>query len=276
MLHLNTDQLIHLLRDFSTLTKIKICVFDDEGNEVAYYPERLCEFCHYLRTSERADRTCRASDENAFLFCRKTGKPYIYTCHMGLTECVSPILCEGNCIGFLMLGQTLPAVRSDFDSIRSAIEDYGLDVSRAKSLYAALPDVPLERARAALSVLEACAGYLYFKKLVVKEEDLSLRVAAYVSEHLSEPLSVDGLCSAFRLSRVELYELFRARFSCSPGEYLRTRRLQRAADLLAHTRRPVAAIAADCGFSDYNYFSKVFKRRNGISPRAYRNCASPQ
>ena len=69
---------------------------------------------------------------------------------------------------------------------------------------------------------------------------------------------------------VHLARTFREFHRCSPGEYLRRRRLFSAAQLVAGTERPLADIAADCGYVDQSHFSNEFKRRAGVSPREYR------
>jgi transcriptional regulator GlxA family with amidase domain len=53
-------------------------------------------------------------------------------------------------------------------------------------------------------------------------------------------------------------------------EYLLRRRLDRAQDLLASSSDLIAQIASRCGFSDGNYFIRVYKKRFGISPAASR------
>lgn len=63
---------------------------------------------------------------------------------------------------------------------------------------------------------------------------------------------------------------FRRRYGCSPGEFLRRCRLERALDLLADANLSVAAIASGCGFADQAHFSHVFRRAHGLSPLAYR------
>ena len=56
-------------------------------------------------------------------------------------------------------------------------------------------------------------------------------------------------------------------------EYLSFLRLQQAAVDLAETSDSITDVAIRCGFSDSNYFKDCFKRRYGVSPRAYRKSA---
>ncbi|MGH2354685.1 MAG: helix-turn-helix transcriptional regulator [Chloroflexota bacterium] len=64
--------------------------------------------------------------------------------------------------------------------------------------------------------------------------------------------------------------LFRRETGMAPVEYLHRYRLQRARELLERTTLPVAEIAAPVGLPDPYYFSRAFKRREGVSPRGDR------
>ena len=67
-----------------------------------------------------------------------------------------------------------------------------------------------------------------------------------------------------------LLPVFRKATGRSPIEYLLEVRLSKAAEKLLKTDDPVSEIAAACGFSDPNYFSRCFRRRYNTSPREYR------
>jgi AraC-like DNA-binding protein len=56
----------------------------------------------------------------------------------------------------------------------------------------------------------------------------------------------------------------------TPHQYLRRRRLERAARLLRETARPVTGICLDCGFQSLGAFSSLFRARYGASPREFR------
>lgn len=69
---------------------------------------------------------------------------------------------------------------------------------------------------------------------------------------------------------VHLARTFRRQFGCSPGEFLRHCRLQRALECLHDARRPLAEIACASGFADQAHFTHAFRRAYGITPAAYR------
>jgi len=85
-----------------------------------------------------------------------------------------------------------------------------------------------------------------------------------------EPLNVDDLARAARLSRAHFSREFRRAFGESPHSYLLTRRLERAAALLRTTDRSVADICFSVGLQSVGSFTTTFTRTFGVSPTAYR------
>ncbi len=80
----------------------------------------------------------------------------------------------------------------------------------------------------------------------------------------------------FSLSRTRLYELAASAYHCPIAEHIRTLRIEKARELLCDTDKKISDIAMLCGFSDYVYFTKLFKRLNGsMTPRAYRKAQAP-
>ncbi|MBI3716629.1 MAG: helix-turn-helix transcriptional regulator [Betaproteobacteria bacterium] len=83
-------------------------------------------------------------------------------------------------------------------------------------------------------------------------------------------LRLGDLAAAQGVHPVYLARAFRRHYRCSPGEYLRRCRLERAAALIASTRQPLAAIALQCGYFDQAHLSRAFAASYGISPGQYR------
>lgn len=69
---------------------------------------------------------------------------------------------------------------------------------------------------------------------------------------------------------VYLARAFRRRYGCSPGEYLRRCRMERAIALLHDRRIALAEIAAACGFVDQSHFTHAFRRQHRCTPAQYR------
>ena len=102
-----------------------------------------------------------------------------------------------------------------------------------------------------------------------------LRAKDLADARYFEPLTVDDLARAARLSRAHFSREFRREFGESPHAYLLTRRLERAASLLRATDRSVAEICFAVGLQSVGSFTSSFSRTYGISPSAYRAAFPP-
>jgi len=102
-----------------------------------------------------------------------------------------------------------------------------------------------------------------------------LRAKDLADARYFEPLTVDDLARAARLSRAHFSREFRREFGESPHAYLLTRRLERAASLLRTTDRSVAEICFAVGLQSVGSFTSSFSRTYGISPTAYRAAFPP-
>ncbi len=275
MSNFKPESLETLLQDFYNLTDIKACLCDLKGNELCFYPNKLSRFCEILRTDPEMDQKCKSCDAIAFAHCKKTQSQHIYTCHAGLQECISPILCDNQVIGFIMIGQIKKSNRTDFADVSKNLPKALM--SKLKSSYDSLPIISTEKLLSAFRILDACAGYELLKTLIqLDQHPIDTQIAQYVHNHMTSHLSVTHLCSEFRLSRSEIYHIFKEYYSCTPAEYVKKARLTYACKLLKATELPVNEIAVQCGIPDYNYFSKIFKFRYGISPTGYRKSQNTQ
>jgi AraC-like DNA-binding protein len=71
------------------------------------------------------------------------------------------------------------------------------------------------------------------------------------------------------LSYAHVCRIFRKTFGVPPIHYLNTVRIERSKLMLADPRHDVAMVARAVGFSDPGYFSRLFRRQVGVSPRRY-------
>lgn len=263
------NKLHELLRDFYNLTGIKVSIHDSHGEELCYYPAMRTPFCALLRKDCEMDEKCRECDRRAVAESKKLRKRITYTCHAGLIECFAPVLYREEVIGYIALGQIKPSETSDFNAVKSRFP--ARLQQRLQAEYDALPVIDTDKIKSAVNIVDACTGYEYLRALVDEgRHAIENRIAAYIEENITANLSIDALCRAFHLSRNEIYHIFREYRNASPAEYVKMRRLTRARTLLKETDYPVHIIARKCGIPDYNYFSKIFKRAFGISPRDFR------
>lgn len=92
----------------------------------------------------------------------------------------------------------------------------------------------------------------------------------YIHNHYAEPVSVTALAAMENLSESRFRETFKSAFGVSAKAYIIDLRIDRASDMLCSTDLSVAQIAEACGYEDELYFSRIFKKKVGVSPYRYR------
>ncbi|MCJ8055094.1 helix-turn-helix domain-containing protein [Shinella curvata] len=97
-----------------------------------------------------------------------------------------------------------------------------------------------------------------------------MEIRRYIEQHMAlQDLGPDHLCKMFGLSRASLYRLFEPVGGVT--DYIRTRRLRAAFDMLANdSKRTVGEIAYASGFPDISTFSRAFRHQFGMSPSEVR------
>ncbi len=91
-----------------------------------------------------------------------------------------------------------------------------------------------------------------------------------------EDLTIAKVANGIGIHPVHLARSFRRHFRCSPGEFTRFCRLERAAGMLTRSDRSLSEIALESGFGDQSQFNKAFARDLGIAPGEYRRAAGVQ
>jgi LacI family transcriptional regulator len=93
---------------------------------------------------------------------------------------------------------------------------------------------------------------------------------AYIWEHFAEPIGVDDVIAASRMSRCGIYRAFEKHVGRSIGDELARKRVEHAKTLLAESSEKLHRVACASGFSGGEHLSRAFTRIVGLSPSAYR------
>ena len=100
------------------------------------------------------------------------------------------------------------------------------------------------------------------------------RVLNRLDSEFAENISSEELAADAGVHPVHLAAVFRKFQHETIGDHVQKKRVEHAAELLKNFEMPICEIAYECGFADQSHFTRVFKRRVGMTPGAYRSSIS--
>ncbi len=211
------------------------------------YKDMLFQFLHYISRGDnrRAKESLHMLSKESMLFKHKNMKEYKAIlqflnnyCHLALLHTsVHPLY---------ILKQT--------ESIKLKIEE--------ETSFARLEQM----------MNEICHKYCLLVKNYANQEcsRLTKEVMEYIQLHLEEELSLSYLAEHFNKNASVLSNTFSKDKGISITAYIQQTRVQAALKLFNTTKLTVSEVATLVGYQDFSYFSKVFSKHTGCSPRAYK------
>lgn len=95
-------------------------------------------------------------------------------------------------------------------------------------------------------------------------------IKTYIDNNLSNEISLDTLSSLFFINKYYLTRVFKDKYGITINNYISEKRITRSKELLRFTDDNIERISNSCGINDPNYFSRLFKKIEGITPKEYR------
>jgi len=146
--------------------------------------------------------------------------------------------------------------------------DYQISIKLVRELFSCVDDSLEDEIRKKgifLQILSLCFTDSSRKKLYMSP--LLLKVKEYIDINFRSPeLNVSKVALKNSVTSNHICRLFQKELGISPLEYINSLRLKHARELLTNSSLNVAQIASKAGFKDPNYFSRLFKKKNGVSP----------
>jgi len=113
-------------------------------------------------------------------------------------------------------------------------------------------------------------------KKIYTEETMTLcnsnRIAyviQYIRKNLTRPLTIQELSEKAYMSESNFYKVFKNEMGISPVDFINTERIKLATSLLQDPKKQIKDIYLACGFNSLSYFTRLFKKKKQLSPRAY-------
>ena len=117
-------------------------------------------------------------------------------------------------------------------------------------------------------ILQKIADYL--RTQTAEESSTARTIKGLIDAAPAYNITLEELSGQLYFSKTHLIRVFRAEYKVTPYEYILSRKLRLAKDLLTNTSLSVGEISAYLNFCDAHYFSNFFRERTGTTPREYR------
>lgn len=263
-----------------------------EGAALESWPQLLsynyhdCALCMEIKSSAKAWQHC-VERQNKVKEKAASGA-YIGTCYAGVTEWIFPLNdLNGETVGFMCVsGYTINA---EMSAERASAAAFRYSLSKTKMKIAATklsPEIPDGKTLGSLlQPIQSMFKTLFYLNSTAEatqhitnadRERLYSDMMNYINHNYRNPdFSLKDVSKRFSISYAHASRLFSEFSNVSFSRYIRTMRIETAKRYMEHTMIPIVFAASECGFSDSNYFSAVFKADIGISPREYRRRTNP-
>lgn len=265
-------EIYNILKQFYEISGFRVSIHDAEFNEIHAYPASLSAYCKTLQSNSAVLKECKKNDAEAFCRARDTGEAFVYKCSRGLYEAVAPIYHYGVLSGYLMIGQ----VCDESASARQYIYNSAIKVlnnkEKAANLASTVRSIPQNNITSYLGIMTVIAEYITeTNRLYLRNKSIPQLIAEYIDKNYSSEITLSLLAQKFGCCNSTLTKSFRKEYGKTVITYLTDVRLEHAKKMMLGSEKTIKEIASECGFSDQNYFSRVFAEKNNCSPRDYRN-----
>ncbi|QJD84280.1 AraC family transcriptional regulator [Cohnella herbarum] len=99
------------------------------------------------------------------------------------------------------------------------------------------------------------------------------KVFEYIERHSDRPLTLSEVAALLHVSVSYLQRMLKQATGQSFTEYVQNLRIRKCCEMLRQTPLPVKEIAAKAGYRDLKFFHELFRKKTGLTPRAYRSCS---
>lgn len=116
-------------------------------------------------------------------------------------------------------------------------------------------------------------GFISPSAAAKTHQNFCMQVMDYINQNYHKNISSRSVADHLYINNSYFCRVFHKNFGINFSLYLQTYRLEKAKSLLKYTKLPISDIATAVGFSDFSYFSKIFKKDYGLTPSEYRKTA---
>ena len=252
--------------DLCIVTDASMAVYDTDMRMIYVRQKKGDRFCHRLLGSTDGADKCRQSDLTLLKRCAETGLPQSHICHAGLLDTAVPIIKDSMIVGYLIIGRVRPS-REFNEDVAKRLSWSDINTKELQDSYESLAYFTQEQLK---SLVNLIISTFIDNAITVEYTDTLSAAVEYIDNNLHRQITVSELCAKCFVSKNQLYSAFRDNLGTTIKEYIVARKLEKAKQLLVDTDRPIVEISEAVAVGEYSYFCKLFKKKTGMTPKAFR------
>lgn len=282
------EEISELIGSFKDLTGVGVCFYDLEDffhynsfgkrENVGHYC-KLCTAAKMLRDGrtlcDKSDRSDAAAKAHIYK------APFFTKCHLGMCELAVPIYVDEHLKGLVFLGQC--RIENEDASLEVGEQAARKGGSREEfiGLYKELPVIGRNALLSMGRIMQ-----IYFNSLSKTDalfaadkaeayagKDVSERMKLYIERNYRMEITPGSVADTFYLSQSYAARTFKKAYGVTLTDYISLVRVRHAEELIREYFVPIRSVALNVGFSDANYFSRVFLKYTGMTPSEARHSA---
>ena len=231
-------------------------------------------FCDIAKSTARGYRAC--------LYCKQCatdkavcGKEAFHgSCFFGVYEAVFPVIIQESVVAVVYVGNAVCDMQQTRARLQKACRCTG--VSEQELLYALEQSEAVADPLELLQIGEIVADYLKalckntLPQIKAEQHWIVTLMRQYAEQQLCSPISLKEIATLYRKNEKYVGRLFKKETGKSFAEYCNDLRQERAAQLISQGAGSVISVAMECGFNNISYFNRLFRKKYGVSPTAYK------
>lgn len=125
----------------------------------------------------------------------------------------------------------------------------------------------LRRSESGISIGTRLISPMYDERV----PDRIKEVARYMEQNISENLTVLQIAKQFSLSESALKKMFSSDVGCGVTDFFNSMKIEKAKEYIRENEKNFTQVSEELGFSSIHYFSRLFKKKTGMTPTEYRS-----
>lgn len=286
----SNDRIEETISIFERLTGLQVCflfksyVEHQTDYKESNYLRRIghrSEFCTLVKAAPQSPGCKRYDHDVRMQKAEQHGRPFVDECPAGVVELVVPFFVHGRFIGAYFCGQVKePAAgQTQFEAVWRKVEDRG--VRRDRLLKAWSQFIPMGRQQlleagtllffALTHVADSLDDSIIERSVHLQHNPLIRQVLGLIHGAATDIPSLKSIGSQLGISAEHLSRVFRKVMKKTFIDYVTEIRISKAQELLHNTDLPITDIAFELGYHSHSYFTNLYHRVTGITPRQFRD-----